>query len=322
MAEAEKHLRLVADDPGGALRPAVAATDVSPGPGGPPRSGKPAVKQWRVDLKWVFGIPFSLILFSTLVVFSLFQVSGRDNATGALAAMNREVLAEPGRLEELNQGAPQLVTLLQDPQFSAKIYEDPAVLDEALQNAQANANRAELENIPADAPPEAAQAYLEENPVQPNGAQANGGMGALGLPIKMVAGPFHSTMGIVLTVQVVLLLLTGIPYLVLSRRLGRLVSPAVSLALASWLPLLILASVSGAASSWIDGKRMAVGSGEQEQLDRLMAGLAGPWLDNFFGGALSVYRFCAYAAALLLLLAGVAKIILRIRERKPASAAL
>lgn len=74
--------------------------------------------RWRVDLKWVFGIPFTVLLMLMLVCLSLFQMTGREKAVETLTAMNQPVLAEQEFQEKLNAGAPVLAAFIQSPGFA------------------------------------------------------------------------------------------------------------------------------------------------------------------------------------------------------------
>lgn len=308
MGEAAEHLHPVPDD-GGKILESVKAGPV-PSPEkvqteSSPRAGRGV--HWRVDLKWVFGIPFTLLLMLSLVFISLFQMTSRENAVETLASMNQPVLAQQEFQARLSTASPELAALVQSPGFAAAVYDEPATLDEAVATIPAPESAEMVEAVPQDAGQQAAAELAAE---QQNGVR--GVMALYSIPLKVLNSNTHSVFSGIMTVLVSLMVLTGVPFILFSRRAGRFVSPGISLALASWLPLLILGGAQMGMASWVDARQA-----ETETADGKMLGdVVRPFSDNLFGSALSVYSFVAYASLCLFAAAALTYTIIRVRERQ------
>jgi len=264
------------------------------------------MKQWRVDLKWVFGIPFTGILILTLMVLSLFNATGRSHATATLTAMNRPILAERDLQTELDVKAPQVAAFLMSPDFAGTVYDDTDAFDRVASTLPDKVRQLP-ENLPPEVSPDAAQAAEEE---QENSLKS--AMRTYSTPLKLLSSSAHSKTGGVLMAQVVLLIISGVPFILLSRRAGRLVSAGVSLAIASWLPLLMLWAARSGVANWVDNRQI---SSESRQ-DQVFADVMRPFTEGFFGPAVSVYRSAAILSLLMLLGAGLIAVILRQRSKK------
>lgn len=309
MGEAAEHLLPVPDDEGRVLRP-VAASNPEPShervkSGSRPQAAKTA--HWRVDLKWVFGIPFTALLMLALVFISLFQMTSRDNAVGTLRAMNQPVLAQQDFQARMNTGAPVLAGFVRSPGFAEAVYDDPVTFETALATIPAPGAVPQAENIQSGSSEETAAELAAE---QQNGVRSL--MGFYGLPISLLNSNTHSIFSGIMIALVVLMVLTGVPFILLSRRAGRLVSAGVSLALASWLPLLLIGAARAGMASWVDARQA-----ETETTDgRMLADIFRPFSDNFFGSAMSVYRFIAIVSACLFLAAALYFVYVHARERR------
>lgn len=262
---------------------------------------------WRVDLKWVFGIPFTALLMLSLVFISLFQMTGRDNAVETLASMNQPVMAQQEFQAKLGTAAPVLAAFVQSPGFAAAVYDDPASYDAAIATIPEPDSAVLVEAVPQDADQQAAAELAAE---QQNGVR--GVMALYSIPLKVLNSNAHSVFSGIMMVLVILMVLTGVPFILFSRRAGRFVSPGISLALASWLPLLILGVVQSGMASWVDARQA-----ETEAPDGKMLGdIVRPFSDNLFGSALSVYRFVAYASICLFVAAALTYTFIRVREKQ------
>lgn len=254
---------------------------------------------WRVDFKWVFGLPFTLLLALFLVALSLFLATGRDNATGAISAMRDEIVTEPQLRGNLPSAAPGLFAFMEGPDFATAVYEDPGLLEKEIRA---------VPDYPPGMPPET---QGEETAAAP-GAGLRQMMNVYSTPAKLLNGGVHKTSGAALTVLLALLLATGIPYLLFSRRLGRLASFGTSMAVASWLPFMLLVLMDARVSQWIMESRQATG---EEEAKRIMADVIQPLTDNVIGSAMSAYRVFAILAALSFAIGAAGYLGLRIRNR-------
>lgn len=264
--------------------------------------GKSGAAHWRVDLKWVFGIPFTIVLGLTLVVVAFFSVTSRDNSVDTIAAMQKTLLSRPELVAEINAGAPQLAALINSPDFARLVYEDPAVLDSAIAaipDASQVAAVAEAQGGPADAASEV--------------GNMKAAVQTYSLPVRFLNAGVHEGLGAVITVQLLFLLLTGIPFLLLSRRTGRLVSPGVSLALASWLPLLVLSFTHQGVLRNIDETQASLGGGEESVVTQAAIDAVRPFVDGAFGPAIATYQLFAFISIGLLTVAGLIYGALRLR---------
>lgn len=243
----------------------------------------------RVDLKWVCGIPFTFLLLVALVVLAVFQATGRQQAITTLDAMNQQLVTEVKNQQGLGPGGQQLTAFLTQPGFAEKVYEDPGSLETEVTRFR-------------DSSP-----VLEEDPA----AGIKSMLSGYASSAKFLSASTHESLGAVITVLLVLLVITGVPFILLSRRAGKVLSPAVSLAIASWPVLLLLSWVQGSVSARIsDFKAAATSRPEQVLADTLK-----PFADGVFSPAMSTYRTFAYASVAMM--AGAALIFgfCRLRER-------
>lgn len=270
----------------------------APRPQAAPRSGEQRSKAgWlagpfrgshaRTDLKWVFGLPFTLWLALFLTALSLFLVTGRDNATGTIAAMQQQILAEPQLIGDLPVKAPDLYAFLASPGFADAVYENPGLMQE------------KIDAIPDYPPgPQVSPEAQDEEAGAGRGSPGAGLRQTLGLysaPVKLLGNNIHATAGAFLTVLLALLLVTGIPYLLLSRRLGRLVSLGTSTAVASLPVLGLLLLFDARVAAWMTESRQATG---EEEGKRMIASVMEPFVEGVLGTALSTYRLFALVAIL------------------------
>ncbi|RJQ42686.1 MAG: hypothetical protein C4534_09755 [Gaiellales bacterium] len=182
-------------------------------------------RHWRVDSKWLFGIPATFFLALVFALTAMLMVSGREQGQGLIAGASEQLLIDPNFRQDMQQFAPNLLARMDSPDFDAYLYENPDAISREVEAVTA----------PAQPLPEGAEA-----PDSRQGAGAvQGTLSIYSLLVNLVAKPVHDGVGPLLTVALVLLLATGIPFMVLSYRMGRLVSAGVACALAS-LPALIL----------------------------------------------------------------------------------
>jgi hypothetical protein len=308
MGEAAEHLHPVPGESGKLFEP----VELKEAPSPPPMPSASSTQSsmgphWRVDLKWVFGIPFTALLMFTLVFVSLYQMTSRDNAVETLTAMNQPVLAQQEFQAKLAAAAPVLAAFVQSPGFAGAVYDEPASYDAAIATIPAPDSAEMVEAVPQDADQQATTELAAE---QQNGVR--GVMALYSIPLKILNNNTHSIFSGIMMVLIVLLVLTGVPFILLSRRAGKFVSPGISLALASWLPLLILVGAQSGMASWVDARQA-----ETEAADGKMLGdVVRPFSDNMFGSALSVYRFVVFVSVGLFLAAAVTYAYIRVRERQ------
>lgn len=238
----------------------------------------------RTNLKWVFGLPFTFWLGLFLVALSLFLATGQENATTTISAMQEQILAEPQLTGDLPRTAPDFHALLASPEFATTVYENPEIFQE------------KIDAIP-DYPPgtEASQAGEAADGRGSPGAGLRQMLNFYSAPVKLLNNNVHATSGAIMTVMIALLLVTGIPYLLLSRRLGRLVSLGTSTAIASWPLFGLLTLMDVRIMAWLTESRQATG---EEQGKSIAADVLQPFVEGVLGTALSTYRFFALVAGL------------------------
>lgn len=247
----------------------------------PPRLRGRDGPHWRVDLKWVFAIPFTLFLVLTLFSALMFAASGRSKAQNTYADMLQPGLADPDFRADLALVSPEMLAFLETPEFSGLVYDDPAIFQDSVMA------------LPDD--PEGGAGSTKELLV------------VMSRLVAVIAGPAHSSYsGMLLAFSLVSLFL-GVLVVVFSRRLGRLVSPAVCLALAS-LPLFILVLL---LRSGVD---RLVASNQEKAGGKLAADSLKPFTDNILGQAVTLPGFVVFLALVMLSGAGVWKLLLKARE--------
>jgi len=246
--------------------------------------GQPLQQQrhpWRVDLKWVFAIPFTIMLVMTLVVLTMFQATGKSNAESTISASMQPLLSDPQFRAELSQMDPEVLLWLESPAFASAVYEDPDEFKNRIDS-------------------------LPESP----GGEGEGLVGVLSFlsgPISLFSSPVHTGFVGVLIGFSILSLIFGSLTVTFSRRLGRLVTPGICLALASWLTLPVVYGLREAVSSSISSDS----DGPEEQiLTDSLAAMAEGVLDQ----AVSVYGLFAFISILLLIGAGIAALVMRLRD--------
>jgi hypothetical protein len=238
-------------------------------------SGRRLSEPWRIDLKWIFGIPATVILILTLAAFVLFRVSDEETATAIIEATRDQVMDSRSFSDELGQLDPEVLSLLESDTFVSLIYEDPAVLDEAI-----------------DAIPE----FEEDDPRASRFDYVRTTLNIFDTMTEVIDKDMHLRMRSALIILLLLLALFGIPYVIFSRRLGKIVSVAVSLALASWIPFLTLLYLRGNLSDWI---AESAGAAEAYQT-QVILGMADTFSRELIDNALPAYRFFSLAALILL----------------------
>jgi len=244
---------------------------------------------FRVDMKWLCGIPFTFFLIIGLVVLAVFLATGREQAISTIDAMNQQLVTEIKLLPGLGLGGQQLQEFLNQPGFAETVYDDPASLEAVVATFQ--------DSSPA----------LEEDPA----AGIKSMLSGYASTARFLSAGSHEKLGAGITILGVMLLITGIPFILLSRRAGKVLSPAISLAVASWPVLLML--------SWMhDGVIARIDSFKSEATSRpeqVLADTIRPFTDGLFNPAMSTYRTFAYASAAMMGVAAAIFGIARWRER-------
>lgn len=269
--------------------------------------------RWRSDLKWVFGIPFTISLAAFLLVLTFFQFTSDGEAQRTINAMNQPVLAQPQLMRDLSLAAPDLSSFLTSPDFAAQAYNNPSLLKQKIdaipdslgssQTAAAGAGGGESQTAAG-----AGIGVSRTGDSQGSGIKA--ALGVYSLPVAATSGGVHRVLRVFLFLLLGALVLFGAPFICFSRGLGRLVSAGVSFAVASWVPLFWFMAWNRGLSGWISQAPAA--SGDQRQL---LSDAMRPWVGNFLGEALSVYRLASFLALVLLVAAGVAALALRDQRR-------
>ncbi|MCL4472796.1 MAG: hypothetical protein M1539_06050 [Actinobacteria bacterium] len=239
-------------------------------------------KHWRIDLKWIFGIPCTIVLSLLLAALALFIATGPGNAQQTLASANKVVLAQEFQ-GDAKIFAPQLYAFLQSPDFARTVYDNPDAL-----SAQVNA-------VPE----------TQTGPAQ--GLKTMFGLYAA--PLRILNGGTHQTAGILLGLLLVVFAALAVPFMIFSRRLGKVVGMAVSLSIASWVPFLLLSLASGRANSWAAAGNTMTDNGEKA-LRQVMQPLFG----GMFDPALSVYRVGVFLSLSMLAGAALCKLFIRLSE--------
>ncbi len=257
------------DDPTRQMkRPPVAAGLPSGRTGG---AGQP----WRAVLKWAFSIGFTIVLFLSLVMAVMYQASGRSQAEHTIEAMMAPVLASPQFRSDLSVFTPGLLAYLEAPAFASAVYEDPEVLRQGIDGTPDNL-RTTL--------------YI------------------ISMPMTFLDSQAHSDYGEILMVLVVISLGLGLLAAAFSRRLGRLVSPGICMALAAWIPLVtVLALRSGLAGRLSSG----AGGGEEDVVAAATRYLA----ESILNQAVSLFGIFSFLSLLLLISAGMGALALGLREQ-------
>jgi hypothetical protein len=247
-------------------------------------SGRRLTEQWRIDLKWIFGIPATIVLILTLAVFVLFQVSGEEVAENMIDSTRQQIIGDARFQEELAQVDPELLSLLESDEFAALLYEDPEMFQSLV-----------------DAIPEVAED-------DPRAGQFDYVKTSLGIYSSLggtVGKSEHIQARSALIALLLLLALFGIPYVIFSRRLGKIVSVAISLALASWIPLFILMYLRGGLSDWIADRADVDGDYQVQFLLNMVDSFAHEFVD----AAMPVYRYFSIAALILLGIGGLGLLV-------------
>ncbi|MHB8858172.1 MAG: hypothetical protein ACYC6Z_01615 [Thermoleophilia bacterium] len=258
-------------------------------------------KHWRLDLKWIFGIPCTIVLSLLLAALALFIATGPGNAQQTVASTNKVVLAQEFQ-GDARLYAPQLYAFLQSPDFARTVYDNPDTL-----SAQVNA-------VPDSA---GLPAGMTTDPAEANGGETQTGpaqglktmFGLYAAPLRILNGGTHQTAGILLGLLLVVFAAVAIPFMIFSRRLGKVVGMAVSLSIASWVPFLLLSLASGRANSWAAAGNTMTDNGEKA-LRQVMQPLFG----GMFDPALSVYRVGVFLSLSMLAGAALCKLAMRLGE--------
>lgn len=235
------------------------------------------MNRFRADFKWMTGVLFSLVFASLLVSSALFQASGRVNGEEAIAAMGRPLQANSDLKSSLYADAPDLLALLEDPDFATIVYDDPERLSAAIDSLS---DQSPLSGDDSDA--------LKEQ------------LRLFGSLASIPARGTHDSVWPVLAVQAVLLLLLAAAVAFFSRGLGRVVSIGICLAVVSW-PLLGLLKITD------PGGLLAAGEGTGVTGEAVgPADVARPLIEDLHAGAVTVTSLFAFLALLLLVAAAIA----------------
>lgn len=262
-----------------------------------------ARKHWRVDLKWLFGIPCTIVLALTLAVLAMFVATDRGRAEQTVAAANRIVLAQEFQ-GDARLHAPQLYAFLDSPDFAQTVYDNPDTL-----TAQVNA-------VPNDASmPQAGDGGISAGSAGASGqaGQAQGiktMFGLYGVPLSILNADVHQALGGVLIVLLLVLAALAVPFVIFSHRIGKLVSIGVSLAVASWAPFLFLKLASSRANGW------AAGSGVTDDGEMALRQIMQPLFDGMFSPAMSVYRVGVFLSLALLAGTALGKLAIQLNENR------
>ena len=272
----------------------------------PAEAGRGTAWHWYVDLKWVFAIIFTLFLILALAVFTVFEVTGGQRAESIIAAMDAPLVAQPQFRTDLSVGAPKLYGFLASSGFASAVYHDPGQLQRLIDTIPDDINQPNVS--PAEARALAARGVSGQS-VGGSGEAYRSLLGIYSAPMRFLSSGTHAAAGKILAALLVLLLATGIPMLIFSRRLGKVVAAGACLAVAGWLPYLLMSLIRRGMDGWV------AGSGAQPQTDQqqLLKAAFRPFIDGVFGEASAVYRDVAVAALLFLAAAGIAYLILRLR---------
>lgn len=253
--------------------------------------------QWRIDLKWIFAIPFTFFLILSLALFTLFRLTEEQQAEGIIAAMNAPIVAQPQFRNDLSVGAPELYKFLDSSGFAVSVYQNPDQLQNRIGTIPDNLAAANL--VPAAA----------GSGLSGSGSAYRAVLGIYSSPMRFLSSGVHIIAGKILAVMIVLLLVTGIPLVIFSRRLGKAVSIGASLAVASWLPYMFLTLVSRGLDGWVTDGGVQAQTGQQ----RLLKDALRPFFDGVFAEASRVYRYFSVGALLFLAVAAIAYLILKLR---------
>lgn len=228
-----------------------------------------------MDLKWIFGIPATIILTLTIAAFVLFRISGEAPSEEIIESTRQQIIADESFREEVAAVDPRLLELLESDELAATLYEDPALLQSAVD---------EVPEVDEDDP------LAQEREYVTTALSIYASLsGTVGENERVEARS-------ALIILLLLLALFGIPYIIFSRRIGKLVSVAVSFAIASWIPLLMLVYLRGGLSDLIVD-RIEV---EGDARTGFIAGLVDAYADKLVDAAMPVYRFFAIMALVLL----------------------
>ncbi|MHB0915587.1 MAG: hypothetical protein ACYC5A_02490 [Thermoleophilia bacterium] len=251
--------------------PPPAAEAVVEEPGGKRRLSE----QWRIDLKWIFGLPATVILILTLAALVLFRVSGEQVAEGLIEDTRVKIVSDSRFRRELSQVDPTLLTLLDSKELDRSLYEDPEMF-QSLVDAIPR---------PEEGDPRADQVEYIRSSLDIYSSLA----GVIGKSQHVQAR--SALIGLLM-----LLVLFGVPYLIFSRRLGKIVSTAISLGLASWLPLLGLMFLRGNLSDWISDRPGIT----QDYQTSFVLGMVDSFANGLVDAAMPTYRFFSLVALILL----------------------
>jgi hypothetical protein len=197
---------------------------------------------WHVDAKWVFGLLLTAVVSGGLLVYGLYQLTGRGSATRMIA---------PGI------GAYQSGMLSADARTALKVIEADT-LSRAARNPNDQYQLLPMFNLMATGreialfTPEALEAYTAQRVAEviyDNGAGGLAGImaGQSRIPIDVgflgALGPeVHPALGRIAVVWGVAALILLVPVVIFSAGFGRLGSPGVALTVAA-LPGVLVASV-------------------------------------------------------------------------------
>ena len=246
-------------------------------------------------------------------MLTFFQFTSSGDAERTISAMNQPVLAQPRLMRDLSLASPELSGFLTSPDFAAQVYNNPSLLQQKI-DAIPDSLEPSQNAAAAEAGSGVSQATATASGASGTGGSQGSGIKAAlsiySLPVAATSGGVHRVLRVFLFLLLGALVLFGAPFICFSRGLGRLVSAGVSFAAASWLPLLWFMAWNRGLSGWIS--QAPVAGGDQRQL---ISDAMRPWVGNFLGEALTIYRLASFLALVLLVTAGVAALALRPQRR-------
>lgn len=254
------------------------------------------MNRWRADFKWIFGIIFTLVFIFALLMLAMFQATGRESAERTLSAMRKSIVSETGIRDQLSVVAPDILSFLESPDFSSRVYDDPAYLQRKIEAIPSGTQ-------PVSLTPETAGALQEAQ-------SARSFLEIYITPMSFLSAGVHSFFRGAFIILLILSALAAAPFILLSRGLGRAVSAGVSMAVASWGPFLFFSLLEGRRLGWTPEKN---GSGDSYEQRRAIEEGANQFAQSLVDASLSVYTLFAMLSLILLLGAAAGLLLLKTR---------
>lgn len=255
------------------------------------------MNRWRADFKWIFGIIFTLVLIFALLMLAMFQATGRGSAERTISAMRQAIVSDTALRDQLSLASPDILTFLESPDFSSRVYDDPAYLQRKIEAIPSGTQPPPGVPDGAGSPQEAVQS-------------ARALLEIYIMPMSFLSAGVHSFFRGVLIALVILAALAAAPFILLSRGLGRAVSAGVSIAVASWGPFLFFRLLKGRTLGWTPEKN---GSGDSFEQRRAIEEGVNQFAQSIVAASLSVYTLFSMLALMLLLAAAAGFLLLKMR---------